>query len=137
MALLIDSNVFIGMERRSLTLADLSRIGPDEVVALSSITASELLIGGTRSVPSPRTTARTVFVEAVLRHVPILSFDLAAARIHARIWAELATAGTPKGPHDLLIAATAVSHSFAVLTDNVDEFQRVPQLRVVRPTWPA
>jgi hypothetical protein len=58
MAFVVDSNVFIGMERRGLGLADLSWIGPNEPMALANMTASDLLIGVMRSVPSPKTTAR-------------------------------------------------------------------------------
>lgn len=137
MALLIDSNVFIGLERRGLGIDDLRRIGPDEPTALASITASELLVGVYRSPPSRRTTARLVFVDAVCRRLPVLAFDLDVARTHARLWANLAAAGTPIGPADLLIAATALAHGYAVFTENAREFQRVPGLVVVQPTWPA
>jgi predicted nucleic acid-binding protein len=81
--------------------------------------------------------ARAAFVEAICLRLPILPFDLAAARVHARLWADLATAGTPIGPHDLLIAATALSNDYAILTDNVVEFQRVPGLAVAQPNWPS
>jgi hypothetical protein len=49
------------------------------------------------------------------------------ARTHARLWAQLA-AGTPVGAHDLLIAATALAHGYAVLTDDPRDFGRVPGL---------
>ncbi len=136
MALLIDSNVFIGLERRGLGIDQLPLIGPDEPAALASITASELIVGVLRAAPSPRTTARAAFVDAICQRLPVLPFDLAAARVHARIWSELATAGTPIGPADLLIAATALTHAYAIITDNAREFRRVPGLRVIQPTWP-
>lgn len=41
------------------------------------------------------------------------------------------------GLDDLLIAATALANSYDVLTDNVREFRRVPDLAVRRPTWPG
>ena len=37
------------------------------------------------------------------------------------------------GPHDLWIAATALTHSLGVVTKNAAEFARVPDLRVVTP----
>lgn len=37
------------------------------------------------------------------------------------------------GPHDLWIAATALTHSLGVVTKNVAEFARVPGLRIVTP----
>ena len=45
MAQLIDSSVFITLERRDLTLDDLSAIGAKEPFAMSSVSASELLVG--------------------------------------------------------------------------------------------
>lgn len=137
MALIVDSTVLIGMERRGLGFTDIARIGPNESTAIASITASELLIGVMRSVPSPKTTARAAFVEAICQRLPVLPFDLAAARVHARLWADLAATGTPIGPHDMLIAATALSNGYAILTDNIGEFQGVPRLVVIQPTWPS
>ncbi|HLH21188.1 MAG TPA: PIN domain-containing protein [Chloroflexota bacterium] len=60
---------------------------------------------------------------------------LVAARVHARIWSDLATIGQPIGAHDLLIAATALAHGYAVLTNNLREFQRVAGLVVRQPNW--
>lgn len=137
MAMIVDSNVFIGMERRGLKVADLPVLGPSEPTALARITASELLIGVARSALSPRRTARSAFVEVILRQLPILPFDLAVARVHAQLWVDLSNAGTPIGPHDMLIAATALSNGYSVLTDNLAEFRRVPGLRVIQPTWPT
>jgi hypothetical protein len=38
-----------------------------------------------------------------------ISFDAIAARLHARLSAELAAKGTAVGPHDLIIAATVLA----------------------------
>jgi predicted nucleic acid-binding protein len=35
------------------------------------------------------------------------------------------------GANDLIIAATARHHDLSLLTDNIDEFSRVPGLRVL------
>jgi predicted nucleic acid-binding protein len=35
------------------------------------------------------------------------------------------------GAHDLIIAVTALRHGCAVLTDNLSEFKRVPNLTVI------
>lgn len=136
MALLIDSSVFIGMERRGLRIDDFRRIGPDEPAFMASITASELLVGVLRATPSPRATARGDFVERLCHVIPIIPFDLMIARVHARLWTSLAAAGTPIGPADLIIAATAVAQDHAILTDNAREFRRVSGLIVIEPTWP-
>jgi tRNA(fMet)-specific endonuclease VapC len=40
----------------------------------------------------------------------------------------LGEAGTPIGPHDVLIAATARRHGYTLVTHNTREFIRVPGL---------
>ena len=41
---------------------------------------------------------REAFVEGLLARFPVISFDAVAARIHARLSAELAANGTAAGP---------------------------------------
>ena len=46
----------------------------------------------------------------------------------AQIRAGLEAMGTPIGPYDTLIAATALRHRATLVTRNVREFSRVPGL---------
>ena len=135
MAQSIDSSIFITLERRGQPLSTLASAAPDEPIALASITASELLAGVHRADSPERRLRREAFVEAILGVVPLLPFDLQLARTHAQLWAHLAVSGQLIGANDLLIAATALSYDYAVLTQNVREFQRVPGLIVRQPTW--
>jgi predicted nucleic acid-binding protein len=80
MAILIDSSVFIGLERRGFTLADLSRIGVTGSPTLASITAAELLSGVERTLPSPRRTRRRAFIGQIFTALEVIPFDLQAAR---------------------------------------------------------
>ncbi|MCI0744553.1 MAG: hypothetical protein L0Y58_04020 [Verrucomicrobia subdivision 3 bacterium] len=70
----------------------------------------------------------------MLASVLILPFDLAEARSHARIWADLESRGLMIGPHDLQIAATALAATHDLATLNVQEFQRIPSLKVADAT---
>lgn len=58
----------------------------------------------------------------------VLDFDVDAADHAARIRTELEAAGTPIGPNDLLIAATARRHRRVLVTHNTREFARVSNL---------
>jgi hypothetical protein len=60
--------------------------------------------------------ARTFLVEGLLARLPLISFDTVTARIHARLSAEIASNGTAVGPHDLIIAATALTKGYIVIT---------------------
>ena len=130
MGVLIDASVLIEHERGRV---DLERhlVGREqEEFFLSVITASELLHGVHRATEPNVRARRSAFVEAVLERFPLLSVDLAAARAHARLWAELMAEGRLIGPHDLWLAATCLAHGLTMVTTNVREFARVPGLAV-------
>jgi tRNA(fMet)-specific endonuclease VapC len=57
-----------------------------------------------------------------------LPFDDRAAEEHGKVRAHLAALGTPIGPHDLMIAAFALSNQMTLVTHNTAEFSRVPGL---------
>ena len=60
----------------------------------------------------------------------VLDFDAEAADHAARIRIQLEAAGTPIGPTDLLIAAIARRHGRTLVTHNLREFTRVPELEL-------
>lgn len=129
MGLLIDTSVFVAHERGRLELS--SQLGaPNEAVLLSAITASELLHGVHRADTPARSKQRSLFVEAILDRFPVVGIDVAVAREHARIWAQLAKKGTTIGAHDLWIGAQALALDFEILTVNVRDFRRIPGLKV-------
>lgn len=130
MGTLIDTSVLMAAERGQLDLAAVRRDGDDEV-AVSAITAAELLHGVERLRGARRVRAER-FVETLLDRVPVIDFDLPIARVHALLSADLAERGTPVGAHDLIIAATAVALEYRVATRDMKSFPRVEGLRVVR-----
>ena len=137
MGQVVDSDVFIELERRSLPLTALRDIAPDDQMWLAAITESELWVGFHRAGDSRRAARRRGWIERIVGELPVLPFDSDVARVHARLTAEMVSRGQVIGAHDLLIAATAVRHSGAVLTNNVAEFGRVPGLVVRTPSWPG
>ena len=130
MAVLIDASILIDAERGRLELEPHVARRHDEESFLSVITASELLHGVHRATQPDVRAKRSAFVEGILERFPLLSVDLACARAHAQIWAELRKAGTIIGPHDLWLAATCVAHGLTMVTANIREFERVPGLTV-------
>jgi tRNA(fMet)-specific endonuclease VapC len=129
-AVLIDASILIEYERRRLDLERHLAQRQQEEFFLSVVTASELLHGVHRTVQSEVRAKRSAFVEALLERFPLLSIDLATARAHAQVWAELAATGKMIGPNDLWLAATGLAHGLTVVTANVREFTRVPGLAV-------
>ena len=133
MGFLIDTSVLIAAERERFSLAELTAKLGEESLALAAISASELLHGVHRAVSPVVRERRQSFVEYILDLFPVIPFDLEAARVHAVLWASLQENGQMIGAHDLLIAATARSLDFGLITLNVDEFRRVPELKWLNP----
>jgi predicted nucleic acid-binding protein len=133
MGVLIDASVLIEHERGRLDLGTRMEDWGAEEFFLSVITASELLHGVHRATDPGVRARRSAWVEAIVDRFPLLTVDLASARVHAQLWAELARQGRGIGPNDLWLAAQAVAHGLAMATYNVREFERVPGL--VLQTW--
>lgn len=131
MGVILDTTVVIAAERRQFDMpAFLSSLG-DSPVAIAAITAAELLFGVERAGTAEQRSRRGAFVEAFLAAVPAVPFGLVEARRHAQVWAELVHRGTLIGPHDLLVAATALASDSTVATLNRREFERVPGLALM------
>ena len=96
-------------------------------LAISSITLAELEYGVHRSSNPPQNASA---LRRFCAGVVIYPFDNQAASVYGRIRAELASAGTPIGPLDTLIAAHAIALDAVLITNNVAEFRRVKGLRM-------
>lgn len=131
MGIVIDSSVFMAAERGALDLDDVLERYEREPVAISAITASELLHGVHRLKGGVSRARADVFVEGLLRRLPVVPFDLPAARVHATLGADLRARGRAVGAYDLIIAATAVSLDYAVGTRDRRSFPRIPGLEVL------
>ena len=63
-------------------------------------------------------------------NIEVLDFDIKAAIHYGKIRAYLEKQGTPIGPLDMMIAAHAMSLGYTVVTNNIKEFERVPDLKL-------
>ena len=131
MAALVDSSVLIAGERGDLDLGRFVEQHGKTDLALAAISASELLHGIHRLRASSRKIRAEAWVEAILAELPVLSFDFACARAHARLGAELARKGITIGAHDLMIGASALARGYSVLSKDRRSFPRIPDLEVI------
>jgi tRNA(fMet)-specific endonuclease VapC len=127
---LIDASVLIENERGRLSLAPRLEGREGQEFLLSVVTASELLHGVHRARSAEQRNRRAAWVEAVLERFPLLGVDLATARAHAQLWADLAAEGRLIGPHDLWLAAACLAHGLTLATANLRAFHRVAGLAV-------
>ncbi|CAN5891821.1 MAG: PIN domain-containing protein [Gemmatimonadota bacterium] len=134
MGLLIDSTLLIHAERNQFTpeqlvAAILDRHG-DLELALSAMSAGELLHGCWRADTPARRARRGEFVEALLAVVPVVAITLPIMRVFAEVDARLRAAGSRLPTSDLLIASSALARGDEVLTGNLRHFRQVPGLTV-------
>ena len=125
---LLDTNACIrilnGTSERLVTR--LRNHEPSEI-HLCSVVKAELLYGARRSArPADNLRLLAKFFAPLV----CLPFDDLCAERYGHIRSELERAGTPIGPNDLMIAATAVAHDLALVTHNTAEFARVAGLRL-------
>lgn len=121
-----DTSVFIAREV-GRPLQDL----PDEI-AVSVVTAAELELGVLRARDRRARAVRLATLSRVRAAYPLLEIDPAVASCFARIADEQLGAGRRLRRHDTWIAATAVRHQAAVVTQDTDfsEFASVEVIRV-------
>lgn len=100
---------------------------PETDVCVCSVVKFELRYGALRSEYVEKTLAQQ---EKFLGRYRSLPFDDAAYIHAAKIRADLARAGTPIGPYDLLIAAIALANKLIVVTHNTKEFGRIVGLQI-------
>lgn len=111
--------------------------GPSQVVPkapmndcmISAIVAGELHTGVAKSHESNRDRNRQTLVD-FLSMVRVAPIDEHIVEIYAHVRAYLETSGERIGPHDTWIAAHSLALGLPLVTNNVREFSRVPDLIV-------
>ena len=98
---------------------------PVNETCISAITKSELMYGVQVS-PRQQQDGRALAI--YLRYMRVLDYGDAAASHYAEIRAFLKKTGAMIGANDLLLAAHARSLGLVLVTNNVREFGRVPDL---------
>jgi tRNA(fMet)-specific endonuclease VapC len=100
-------------------------IGDGDDVAVAAITVAELRVG-VQMAKGRRREKRESFVAAVLNAVSIEVYDLDVAEAHAALLAHVRRTGTPRGAHDLIIAATARVQARKVVSFDQNGFAELP-----------
>jgi tRNA(fMet)-specific endonuclease VapC len=114
------------IKKQSSCLRNVESHRPEDI-AISSITVAELEYGVAKS---RRQAQNKESLVRFLRYFELLDFDQPSAEHYGTIRAWLEENGHPIGPMDMLIAAEARAYDLIVVTDNVREFERVPNLTV-------
>ena len=123
---LLDTDTCVALLRRNSPslLKRLQSINPIRL-AMSIVTWAELQYGVQAS---NRVEENRAAVALLGQHIKSLDWNHEAAMHYAHVRHALKTKGKLIGSNDLMIAAHALSLGATVVTNNIREFKRVPQL---------
>ena len=127
MAWLLDTNIVIAAIKGVPVMRERLR----EVLAidllLSPVVLGELEYGVEKSEYPERNREK---LRTVIDGFPLLPLDAETSHAYGRIRASLERQGKSTGGNDLWIAAQALAAGATLVTDNLQEFQRVPDPKV-------
>jgi tRNA(fMet)-specific endonuclease VapC len=128
MRYLLDTNICIYIIKRSPpdVYERFRRLHVGDI-GVSAITYCELQFGVARS---SKPNENQLALNEFLSPLEVLDFPAGAASAFGEIRAHLQRVGTPIGNFDLLIAAHARHQGLTLVTNNLEEFKRVPGLKV-------
>jgi tRNA(fMet)-specific endonuclease VapC len=109
---ILDTGVLIAIERGKPDVQ--AALGADDA-CIATITAMELLVAVERA-DEQHKPARAAHVEALLSSLPIETYNLDVARVHAQLAVEAMSKGRPRSAYDMMIAATAAATNRILLT---------------------
>jgi predicted nucleic acid-binding protein len=113
--LIFDTNVLIAYERGTI---DQTAYDDDEI-AIASVSVAEYRVGIELADTPERAADRARALATITAAIDILDYTAATSAHHGRLLAHVRKSGTPRGAHDLIIAAHAAETGRAVVSRDV------------------
>ncbi|MCR5846431.1 MAG: type II toxin-antitoxin system VapC family toxin [bacterium] len=124
-----DTNVLVDFLRGRLPLGlELLKNTDSRLIKIPAVVVAELLAGAYKN-KNPEKLREAI--ESLLVNFEILPFDERCAIKYAQIRAELELAGNRIESNDMMIAATAIVHDAILATNDLNDFGRIPGLRIM------
>jgi predicted nucleic acid-binding protein len=132
MGILVDTCIWIDVERGNISPADVETYTKKEPIFISPVTIAELTFGVERAKNEDIKHKRLAAVNR-LRKKPLLIIDEITGAIYGRIAASICAHGRQSNyrTQDLWLASQAVQHDFLFLTQNVKDFADIPGLKLM------
>jgi len=126
MRFLLDTNACISYLNNPVSpIRSKMSLLPPSAIFICSVVKAELFYGVLKSGNPPNNMEK---LNVFLKQIQSLPFDDDSALIFGEVRAQLSRIGRPIGPYDLQIAAIALQHKLTLVTHNLAEFNRVPDL---------
>jgi predicted nucleic acid-binding protein len=132
MAFLMDTCVWIDVERGVLAPADVDALTHGDAIFISPITLAELRFGA-EITPDPGIRQQRLAALRRLERKPLLPIDGTTGGIFGTLAAQIKAAGRQHRyrVQDLWLASQALQHACRFLTRNQHDFEDIPGLRLV------
>jgi predicted nucleic acid-binding protein len=129
---LIDTNIWIAIERGNLSAADIHAITKQDPVYLSPVNIAEMQFGLEMLKAGPMK-QRAAAALRRLHRKPQLRITVETGEVFGVLAAKLKKAGRDADfrINDLWIAAQAIHRGFSFLTSNSKDFSDIPELKLI------
>lgn len=137
MGFLIDTNLWIAVERGKISAADIYSITGPGPLFVSPVNLAEIRFGIELMNDTTRK-QRAMKMLRRMRRKPLLRITGETAEVFGAIAASLTRAGRGHEfrVQDMWLAAQALERKFTLLTANAKDFQDVPNLKLIRVKLP-
>ncbi|MDQ2708086.1 MAG: PIN domain-containing protein [Actinomycetota bacterium] len=125
--IILDTGVLIKAARRRLPLDTLAA---QDDLAVPAIVLTEFLVGVEMDPDDARRAIQRSFLDAIVAVVPVVDYTHKVVPHHVDLLTYTRRAGRPRGPLDLIIAATARATERILLTDARAAFEDLPGVSV-------
>ena len=121
--LILDTNVLVAYERGTI---DRTSLDEDEL-AIASVSVAEYRVGIELADTPERAAERARALATITSVIDVMDYTPATAAHHGRLLAHVRMSGTPRGAHDLIIAAHAAETGRTVVSkDAKARFKDLP-----------
>jgi predicted nucleic acid-binding protein len=126
--LILDTNVLIAYERGTIDRATLD----DDELAIASVSVAEYRVGIELADTPERAAQRARALATITSVIDVMDYTPVTAAHHGRLLAYVRRSGTPRGAHDLIIAAHAAETGRTVVSQDAKaRFDGLPGVTAV------
>ena len=126
--LILDTNVLIAYERGTIDRASLD----EDELAIASVSVAEYRVGIELADTPERAAERARALATITSVIDVMDYTPSTAAQHGRLLAYVRRSGTPRGAHDLIIAAHAAETGRTVISkDAKARFNDLPGVTAI------
>ena len=132
MGFLIDTCIWVDIERGAISPADVAKFTKNEPVFISPVTLAELMFGAEKATDERIRQKRMAALDR-LRKKPFITIDEITGEVFGRLAATLSRQGKDHNyrVQDLWLASQSIQHGLHLLTRNKKDFEDIPGLDLV------